>query len=40
MKWFLIVLSIGVIYAIYTGNMGGAKKATQHYVDVQTGGKK
>ena len=26
MKWFLIILSVIVIYAIYTGNMGGAKK--------------
>ena len=40
MKWFLIIISIGIAYMIYTGNMGGAKKATQNYVDVQTGGKK
>ena len=40
MKWFLIILTIVVAYAIYSGNMGGAKKATQNYVDVQTGGKK
>jgi len=40
MKWILIIISIAVAYAIYTGNMGGATKATQNYVDVQTGGKK
>lgn len=40
MKWFLIILSAAVIYAIITGNMGGAKKATQNYINVQTGGKK
>ncbi len=40
MKWILILISIGLAYAIYTGNMGGAKNATKNYLEVQTGGKK
>jgi len=40
MKWILIIITIGVIYGIYTGNMGGAKNATKNYLEVQTGGKK
>jgi hypothetical protein len=39
MKWFLIILTIVVAYAIYSGNMGGAKSATQNYQKVLTGGK-
>jgi len=35
---FLFVAVIG--YMIYTGNMGGAKKATQNYADVMYSGKK
>ena len=40
MKWILILFSIGIAYAIYTGNMGGAKSATQNYQKVLTGGAK
>ena len=36
MKWFLIILTIVVGYAIYTGNMGGAKSATSNYQKVLT----
>ncbi len=36
-KWILILFIIGVVYMILTNNMGGAKKATQNYVDVQRG---
>ena len=39
MKWFLIIFTIGIMYAIFTGNMGGAKKATQNYQKVLTGKK-
>ena len=36
MKW-IIILVIGVIgYMIYTGNMGGAKKATGNYIKVRS----
>ena len=36
MKW-IIVLVIGVVgYMIYTGNMGGAKKATGNYIKVRS----
>ena len=37
MKWFLVIFIIGIGYMIITGNMGGAKNATQNYVDVRTG---
>jgi hypothetical protein len=37
-KWIAIALVAGVIYMIATGNMGGAKKATQNYADVMRGG--
>ena len=39
LKWIGIALIAGVIFMIATGNMGGAKKATQNYADVMTGGK-
>ncbi len=39
MKWFLIILSAIIIYAIYTDNMGGAKNATSNYQKVLTGSK-
>jgi hypothetical protein len=35
MKWvFLIIVSV-LGYMIFTGNMGGAREATQNYVDVR-----
>ncbi len=39
MKWVAIVFVGALIYMIVTGNMGGAKKATQNYSDVMHGGK-
>ena len=40
MKWVIIIF-VGVIgYMIATGNMGGAKNATQNYADVMYGGQK
>lgn len=35
MKWVLILVAAGLGYMIYTGNMGGAKKATGNFVDVR-----
>jgi len=34
MKWFLIILIVGVGFAILTDNMGGAKNATSNYSKV------
>ena len=31
MKWFFLILVIGVGYAILTGNMGGARDAGDNY---------
>jgi heme A synthase len=31
MKWVIIILVLVVGYAIYTGNMGGAKDAANNY---------
>ena len=31
MKWFIIILTIAIGIAIYTGNMGGAKDAAGNY---------
>lgn len=31
MKWFLILIAAAVIYAIYTGQMGGARDAASNY---------
>lgn len=36
-KWIGILFIVWIGYMIYTGNMGGAKKATQNYLDVKTG---
>tara|TARA_B100001063_G_scaffold189085_1_gene179713 strand:- start:93 stop:212 length:120 start_codon:yes stop_codon:yes gene_type:complete len=30
-KWFIIILTVAVAIAIYTGNMGGAKDAASNY---------
>ena len=39
LKWILIAF-VGVIaYMVATGNMGGAKDATQNYVDARSGAK-
>jgi hypothetical protein len=36
MKYFIFGI-IGLLgYMIYTGNMGGARKATQNYIDVKS----
>jgi len=40
MKWFLIIISVAIAFAIYSGYMGGAKSATQNYQKVLTGGGK
>jgi len=37
-KWIGILFVGAIAYMIYTGNMGGAKKATQNYADVMRGG--
>lgn len=37
MKWFIIILTLIVAYAIYTGNMGGARDAASNYNKVLTG---
>ncbi len=39
LKWIGIIFVAILIYMIATGNMGGAKKATQNYSDVMRGGK-
>ena len=39
LKLIGLLFVAGIIYMIATGNMGGAKKATQNYVDVRTGRK-
>ena len=36
-KWIVIIFIGVIIYMIATGNMGGAKKATQNYADVMRG---
>ncbi|MDD2697371.1 MAG: hypothetical protein PHF17_01080 [Arcobacteraceae bacterium] len=40
MKWILIIFVGAIIYMIATGNLGGAKNATQNYIDVKSGGAK
>jgi len=40
MKWIVILFVAGIVYMIATGNMGGAKNATQNYADVMRGGGK
>lgn len=35
LKWIFLVLGIFLAYMIYTGNMGGARDATQNYVDIR-----
>jgi hypothetical protein len=37
LKWIGIAFVGAIIWAIATGNMGGAKEATQNYVDVRSG---
>jgi len=37
LKWIGILFVGAIIYMIATGNMGGAKKATQNYSDVVHG---
>jgi len=39
MKWIGIAFVAAIVWAIATGNMGGAKSATQNYVDVKRGAK-
>ena len=36
-KWIAIIFVGAVVYMVVTGNMGGAKKATQNYADVVRG---
>lgn len=38
-KWIGIAFVAVIVWAIATGNMGGAKSATQNYVDVRSGSK-
>ena len=33
-----IVLTLGLVYLIATGNMGGAKKATGNYIQIRQSG--
>jgi len=40
MKWIIIILALVVGYAIYTGNMGGAKDAASNYNKIMRGGEK
>lgn len=37
MKWFILIFVVIIGYAILTGNMGGAKNATQNYNKLLTG---
>ena len=37
MKWFILILVLVVTYAIITGNMGGAHKATENYNKLLSG---
>jgi len=39
MKWIAIIFVGVIVYMIATGNMGGAKSATQNYADVMRGSK-
>ena len=39
MKWVGLIFAVAIIWAIATGNMGGAKKATQNFADVRSGSK-
>jgi len=39
LKWIAILFVGAVAYMIATGNMGGAKKATQNYNEVMRGTK-
>lgn len=36
-KWIAIIFVGAVVYMIATGNMGGAKKATENYSNVMRG---
>jgi predicted negative regulator of RcsB-dependent stress response len=36
MKWVIIIFVAVIGYMIYTGNMGGAQKATKNYREVMT----
>ncbi|MEA3289695.1 MAG: hypothetical protein U9Q04_05885 [Campylobacterota bacterium] len=36
LKWIALIIVAVVIYMIATGNMGGARDATQNYVDVRS----
>lgn len=35
MKWIFFILIAVVGFMIYSGNMGGARDATQNYVDIR-----
>jgi hypothetical protein len=37
LKWIGIAFVGAIIWAIATGNMGGAQSATKNYVDVRSG---
>ncbi len=39
MKWFLVIFVAAIVFMIATGNMGGAKHATQNYAEVMRSGK-
>jgi hypothetical protein len=39
-KWVGLVFVGAIIFAIATGNLGGAKKATGNYQSIMTGGAK
>lgn len=35
MKWIFLFLVVFIGYMVYSGNMGGAREATQNYVDIR-----
>lgn len=40
LKWIGIIFVGSLVYMVFTGNMGGAKKATSNYNQVMRGGGK
>jgi heme A synthase len=38
MKWLILIFVVVIGYAIYTGNMGGARDAAGNYNKIMRGG--
>jgi heme A synthase len=38
MKWLILIFVVVICYAIYTGNMGGARDAAGNYNKIMRGG--